>query len=515
MEQSAFMKAVRGAEIARLTDIAGSGDVRGTTSGREPAVETAPEDEAGTAAAASSSSAPADAVAALGAASSDGSPRSEDRAPWRWLRRLERPFRSRLRRRLRKELRASGLHEQLAAMHTIVDRIERESRDRERSAAVAEEARLQGAVTTLAARMDAAETTLRNELAADAQRRQAAAAERVRRVVADMSLRVDEAETALRGSITRGVDRRHAAMTERLDRLETLVGALRAEAGPAMAADARAVRQMAGKLVNRHVVPLPHGLTAIRSRHGFLIAPSDDTRLVLLLADGDEYEPGTARLIAALLRPGDTAFDVGANIGALTLPMARAVGADGAVRAFEPGAAAARALQEMLQVNGLSDVVEVTEAAVGARAGEASFFEAETSGLHSLLRASTHVVEKTVRMATLDAATAPGAVADLVKIDVEGAELQVLEGMERLLRENPAVFLIVEFGPEHIRRAGQTIDGWLEAFSARGLDLAFEIDGTTGGCDRLRAPSALSKLSSINLLFARSASSRLARIPSA
>jgi hypothetical protein len=99
---------------------------------------------------------------------------------------------------------------------------------------------------------------------------------------------------------------------------------------------------------------------------------------------------------------------------------------------------------------------------------------------------------------------------DLVKIDVEGAELAVLEGMTRVIAENPDIAIIAEFGPSHLKANQIAPERWFSAFRDRGFD-AFAIDELSSDCP----PADLRKLAdieSINILFGRRNSSVLARI---
>ena len=70
---------------------------------------------------------------------------------------------------------------------------------------------------------------------------------------------------------------------------------------------------------------------------------------------------------------------------------------------------------------------------------------------------------------------------DVIKIDVEGAELAVLEGMTRVMAENPELSIIAEFGPSHLRMADVEPGEWLSAFQNRGFD-PFVIDELSGEC---------------------------------
>ena len=87
---------------------------------------------------------------------------------------------------------------------------------------------------------------------------------------------------------------------------------------------------------------------AVRLNDGYVLVPKAATKLRILLADApaDGLEPGTCRVIRRLLAQGMTAADIGANVGALTIACARAVGPTGKVYAFEPEPAYASLLNE-------------------------------------------------------------------------------------------------------------------------------------------------------------------------
>ncbi|MCM3926406.1 FkbM family methyltransferase [Frankia sp. AiPs1] len=169
--------------------------------------------------------------------------------------------------------------------------------------------------------------------------------------------------------------------------------------------------------------------------------------------------PALAAVFDTILRPGDCCYDVGANIGVYTLWAAGAVGRAGEVHAFEPVPEPRAVLVALTVRNGLSQV-RPTAWAVGAVAG--------TVGLRRHPGASglTHQVpagdaaELTVPTTTLDMHAARHRPPDLIKIDVEGFELEVLLGATELLRaRRPAVLL--EMLPSHLARRGGRAQGEL------------------------------------------------------
>lgn len=150
-------------------------------------------------------------------------------------------------------------------------------------------------------------------------------------------------------------------------------------------------------------------------------------------------EETVQKALSAHIRPGSVFYDVGANVGFLALIGGRLVGPQGRVVAFEPVPETAQQLRRNLDVNGFSHV-EVVEAAVGAEAGHARMTlepQSQTSHLSSLAGMGSGEVagEIDVPVVTIDGLVAQGKpVPDVVKIDIEGAEVLALEGMQHTLQ---------------------------------------------------------------------------------
>jgi FkbM family methyltransferase len=132
---------------------------------------------------------------------------------------------------------------------------------------------------------------------------------------------------------------------------------------------------------------------------------------------------------------GDVVWDVGANIGALSLVAARIVGPSGRVIAIEPEAECAAAIRSNAELNGL-DWLEVREIAATAETTEVEVIVVDDSLWTRLASVGEHdlaIHRRLVPGYALDDLVAPPPT--LVKIDVEGAELDVLSGMRRLLAD--------------------------------------------------------------------------------
>lgn len=132
---------------------------------------------------------------------------------------------------------------------------------------------------------------------------------------------------------------------------------------------------------------------------------------------------------------GDVVWDVGANIGALSLLAAQVVGPTGRVIALEPEAGCAAAIRANAKRNDL-DWLEVREVAATDRSRDVELIVVDDTLWTRLASVSEHALQTDRRVVAgraLDDLDAPPPA--LVKIDVEGAELEVLAGMRRVLDE--------------------------------------------------------------------------------
>ena len=173
---------------------------------------------------------------------------------------------------------------------------------------------------------------------------------------------------------------------------------------------------------------------------------ADDSRSApsLVINEG-HYPADDLSLLTRLAADAQTILDIGANAGFLTLHMAQAVAPRGGrVLAFEPVPATFHQLGANILVNDLEQVVSGVNVALGDREGQLTFYVPENQGSAAASarplfpqEANQHVQ---VRMVRLDdfAAEHPFGRIDLVKCDVDGAELAVLRGaLETIRRHSP------------------------------------------------------------------------------
>lgn len=170
---------------------------------------------------------------------------------------------------------------------------------------------------------------------------------------------------------------------------------------------------------------------------GQIKIPLDDHvgRAVFFFGDLD---PKLTWVVRRLVQPGDTALDIGANFGLITLLLARLVGPRGFVHAFEPNPIVSDVLKETLAYNNLTNI-RLHRVALGQACGEMTLHVPKGNfGAGSLVRKKGGANDvHAVSIMPLDEVVAREGITKiaLIKIDVEGFELEVLKGAQRVLSE--------------------------------------------------------------------------------
>lgn len=204
-----------------------------------------------------------------------------------------------------------------------------------------------------------------------------------------------------------------------------------------------------------------------------LRATTADRAVYLLLNKLGLMAGADLRLIERLLQPEMTVVDVGANIGCYTLKFARMVGPQGFVHSFEPNPELATQLAANATANGLAHV-QVHPLALGSAAGRTRLLIGPVNSGDSFVEDAAEAGRGGARRSvevdvdTLDHQLDSVAV-DFVKIDVQGAEIAVLRGMERLIESLPALMIYLEFHAPSIQGAGAQPVELLQQLQGSGL----------------------------------------------
>jgi FkbM family methyltransferase len=205
-------------------------------------------------------------------------------------------------------------------------------------------------------------------------------------------------------------------------------------------------------------------------------ATSLDRLLCLWLHRAGMMGRAERAFLEATIRPGMRIVDVGANLGLYTLLLARLTGPAGQVHAFEPEPALFQALTRNCRRNAAANVTTVN-CALGAGSGRIPFYRSLfNSGDNRLGGLGWKGRGVEVEMARLDDVL-PEPCVDFIKMDVQGYEMQVLQGMERIIEASPRLMLYFEFWPCGLRSAGTDPAALLDFLFQRG----FRIDDVEDG----------------------------------
>ena len=171
------------------------------------------------------------------------------------------------------------------------------------------------------------------------------------------------------------------------------------------------------------------------------------------------YELHVQHTLRELLRPGDVFYDLGANNGYLSLLAASCAGESGRVYSFEPLPQNVERIDQLMALNGVTNQQTIRQA-VSGQAGEMQLYlGSEVESYTSSLIRNRRTSEITVEVTTLNDFAASHRPPDLIKMDVEGAEVQVLEGAGTLLSEHPPRHWLIEVHSPQLDREVQRILG--------------------------------------------------------
>jgi FkbM family methyltransferase len=172
-----------------------------------------------------------------------------------------------------------------------------------------------------------------------------------------------------------------------------------------------------------------------------------------------KFEINESSFIKAFLKKGDNFIDIGANIGYFSLMASKIVGAMGNIFAFEPSKNNLIRLNENIKLNNFSNIKTIQKA-VSNSIGELDLFISNDGydAWNTFAKPfwfKNYSTEKTFTT-TLDSFISELEISNLklIKIDVEGWELNVLKGAENFLKTNIEVCLLIEFVEENLETAG-------------------------------------------------------------
>jgi FkbM family methyltransferase len=210
--------------------------------------------------------------------------------------------------------------------------------------------------------------------------------------------------------------------------------------------DIKGVRKLAAMLPYL-LIPKPKAEIVLKSLYGFSLKlnPVIDKGVEHSLYYTGTYEKGCLHIIKALLKNGDTFIDIGANIGLMSIYASTIVGDSGKVIAFEPNPQTYNILLENIAINKLTNI-ETHAVAIGDKKETSIIYDNWESnrGSASLIKPTQSGNSYEIAVCKLTDCIDIKQNITLIKIDVEGYELNVLQGAHEILCAENAPMLIVE-----------------------------------------------------------------------
>jgi len=220
------------------------------------------------------------------------------------------------------------------------------------------------------------------------------------------------------------------------------------------------------------------------------------------------FEPTTTRALEESIFVDDVVVDIGANVGAHTLPMARLVGEGGRVFAFEPTLFARAKLLRNLELNpGLASRVSVeqvflTDSSAGSvpEAVYSSWPLKRLSNLHGKHGGAVKETSGTATMKLDDYVVTKGIRRiHLIKLDVDGFECQVLRGSMNVLKTHRPV-IVMELAPYALREAGESLEELLRILTEADYSLDDEVSRRAWPMDVDRLDAMVPDGGSVNVI---------------
>jgi FkbM family methyltransferase len=244
--------------------------------------------------------------------------------------------------------------------------------------------------------------------------------------------------------------------------------------------------------------------------YGFqILLPAKYTTLIITALDRALFHPALLELSRRVIRTGDVVVDGGSNIGFFALFAARLLGGNGRVFAFEPDKQSFLLLKRNVESNGLISTVQLEEKALTDANGSFDFSVSVQEPMLSSLVARPDLDSRVVRVegVRLDDYFAANGIneVDVIKLDLEGAEPQAIEGMSSVLAS--ARLIIFEVNEPQLAEVGIDPVTLITRTASKGaFDTILYIDERTDqicGWDPDKFREALHAYKYVNVLCAK------------
>lgn len=198
------------------------------------------------------------------------------------------------------------------------------------------------------------------------------------------------------------------------------------------------------------------------------------SNLLKIAKNGKEREPELLYILRTEIENGYTCIDLGANIGYATLLMADLVG-DGKVIAVEPDPNNIELLKMNIKLNHLSDKIQVHHLGISNSNTEMNFYVGKSSNLGSMIY-SKNTYKKPIKVQVKALSSfCSGFTPNLIKMDIEGHEVEVLEGMYNLIKDKEFPCKIVMELHPNTYTATHSLEHWMVKFFDNGFNTKYVV----------------------------------------
>lgn len=182
----------------------------------------------------------------------------------------------------------------------------------------------------------------------------------------------------------------------------------------------------------------------------------------------EEYE---TKLFKKNIKKGDTILDIGAHIGYYTLIAANLVGRKGKVYAFEPDPKNFKLLEKNVKENKYKNVILVNKAVTRSNGKIKLFLSKENTGDHRIYSSDDQRENISIESIYLDDFFKNQNIKiNLIKMDIQGAELEALKGGVKTLKKNPNVKIFTEFWPSGLKLNQGSAEEYLKLLASFSLN---------------------------------------------
>jgi len=225
---------------------------------------------------------------------------------------------------------------------------------------------------------------------------------------------------------------------------------------------------------------------------GFKIKKGRTTRLPILTG---EIEPSQTELMKKIVKPGMIVFDLGANFGWFSLVLSKLVGSSGRVYTFEADPTLIDILKENIELNNLSNI-SIQPMAVSNKEGVSKFSINKSYDTRNQLDSISNSGNTiNVEIISLDEFCKKEKIkkVDFIKMDIEGSEPKALEGMKKIISDNPQLKIITEFNQNAMHDVGASPENLINFLQDAGFVIEEINEKTPGKLKKINKDELLEK----------------------